>query len=631
MGKNLTYKILENKLLQGQLEAGSEVVLKVDQTLTQDTTGTMAYLQLEAMKDVKRQTELSVAYIDHNTLQLGFENADDHEYIRSVCEKYGIIYSKAGNGICHQLHLERFSRPGIVLIGSDSHTPTSGGMGALAIGSGGLDIAIGIAKGYYYLTVPKVLNVKLTGKLSGASAKDIILTVLEKLSVKGGVGYVIEYSGPGVKTLSLTERATITNMGTELGATTSIFPSDDETLKYLQKQGREDDYTPLAADDDAVYDYVLEINLSEIEAKIACPHSPDNIKTVKSLEGLKINQVAIGSCTNSSYDDLMKVASILKGKKVHPNVSLVISPGSNSIVQMLANNGSLTDMIQAGARILEASCGPCIGMGQAPKSGGVSLRTFNRNFKGRCGTSTADVYLVSPETAAISALKGVLTSPENLGLESHEPDFYLVNDNYFIHYEGNPGAEIVRGPNIHPFPIGQAKDKYIHGSVLFKGSDNITTDDIVPSNAKLLPLRSNIPELSKHMLSTLTPDFYIKSQSCDDSILIAGENYGQGSSREHAALLPLHLGVKAIVAKSYARIHKKNLINSSILPLVFEDTKDYKKINEGDELRVNLKNLEAILVDNITRDEVYKVKLECSSRELNVLMSGGAIKYEEAK
>jgi len=632
MRKNLTYKILESKLIQGQLKVGTEIQIKVNQTLTQDTTGTMAYLQLEAIRNASKQTELSVAYVDHNTLQLGFENADDHEFIRSVCEKYGIVFSKAGNGICHQLHLERFTKPGIVLIGSDSHTPTSGAMGALAIGSGGLDIAIGIAKGYYYLTVPKVMNIRLTGRLcNNSSAKDVILTVLQKLSVKGGVGYILEYSGPGVQTLSLTERATITNMGTELGATSSIFPSDEQTRNFLNKQNRLSDYVSLKADENAYYDDTLDIDLSTIEPKIACPHSPDNVKSVKSLEGLVIGQVAIGSCTNASYDDLMKVAQILKGNRVHPNVNLVISPGSNSIVSMLSNNGALADMITAGARLLEPACGPCIGMGQAPKSKGISLRTFNRNFKGRCGTKDAEVYLVSPETAAISAITGVLTSPDELSLSSYEPDSYLINDNYFIYYKGDSKAKIIAGPNIYPFPQGKVKDNYLHGRVLFKGNNNITTDDIVPSNAKLLPLRSNIPALSKHMFKSLDPDFYEKTQTYKTGILIAGDNYGQGSSREHAALLPLYLGIQAIIAKSYARIHKKNLINSSILPLIFKDSSDYLKVNMDDELKIILTDLRHIQVSNITKGEVYEVILQCSDREKDVLLSGGAIKYEEAK
>lgn len=632
MRKNLTYKILESKLIQGQLKVGTEIQIKVNQTLTQDTTGTMAYLQLEAIRNASKQTELSVAYVDHNTLQLGFENADDHEFIRSVCEKYGIVFSKAGNGICHQLHLERFTKPGIVLIGSDSHTPTSGAMGALAIGSGGLDIAIGIAKGYYYLTVPKVMNIRLTGRLcNNSSAKDVILTVLQKLSVKGGVGYILEYSGPGVQTLSLTERATITNMGTELGATSSIFPSDEQTRNFLNKQNRLSDYVSLKADENAYYDDTLDIDLSTIEPKIACPHSPDNVRSVKSLEGLVIGQVAIGSCTNASYDDLMKVAQILKGNRVHPNVNLVISPGSNSIVSMLSNNGALADMITAGARLLEPACGPCIGMGQAPKSKGISLRTFNRNFKGRCGTKDAEVYLVSPETAAISAITGVLTSPDELSLSSYEPDSYLINDNYFIYYKGDSKAKIIAGPNIYPFPQGKVKDNYLHGRVLFKGNNNITTDDIVPSNAKLLPLRSNIPALSKHMFKSLDPDFYEKTQTYKTGILIAGDNYGQGSSREHAALLPLYLGIQAIIAKSYARIHKKNLINSSILPLIFKDSSDYLKVNMDDELKIILTDLRHIQVSNITKGEVYEVILQCSDREKDVLLSGGAIKYEEAK
>lgn len=633
MGLNLTYKILKDKLISGELETGKEIIIKVDHTLTQDTTGTMAYLQLEAMASVERKTELSVAYVDHNTLQLGFENADDHEFIRSVCEKYGMIYSKAGNGICHQIHLERYSKPGIVLIGSDSHTPTSGGMGALAIGSGGLDIAIGIAKGYYYVTVPKVMNIHLTGKLKGnASSKDVILTILQKLSVKGGVGYILEYTGEGVSTLSVTERATITNMGTELGATTSIFPSDNNTLRFLTQQNRTADYKSLSADEDAVYDERLDIDLSTIKPMVACPHSPDNVKSVDSFVDFNVNQVAIGSCTNSSYDDLMRTAEILKDKKVHPNVSLVISPGSSSILHMLTKNGALADLLDAGARILEASCGPCIGMGQAPKSKGISLRTFNRNFKGRCGTKDADVYLVSPETAALSAITGKMTCPNGINNINHyEPKLYHQISNYIIDYRNDKKNDIVMGPNIKPFPLGKPVNGDVYGSVLFKGKDHITTDDIVPSHAGLLPLRSNVPALSEHAFSTICPNFKEKADKLQGGFVIAGDNYGQGSSREHAALLPVYLGVRAVIAKSFARIHKKNLINSAIMPLVFVSAESYNDISENDELCVRIdKGFNDIYVDNITTNKTYPVKLECSEREKTVLSSGGAIKYEEA-
>lgn len=633
MGLNITHKILKDKLIAGELKTGEEIIIKVDHTLTQDTTGTMAYLQLEAMKNVKRQTSLSVAYVDHNTLQLGFENADDHEFIRSVCQKYGMIYSKAGNGICHQIHLERYSKPGIVLIGSDSHTPTSGGIGALAIGSGGLDIAIGIAKGYYYLTVPKVMNIHLTGQLAGnASSKDVILTILKKLSVKGGVGYILEYTGTGVSTLSVTERATITNMGTELGATTSIFPSDDNTLNFLNQQNRTNDYTALHADENADYDETLHIDLSAIEPMVACPHSPDNVQPVNSFTNFSVNQVAIGSCTNSSYDDLMRTAAILKGKKVHPNISLVISPGSSSILHMLTKNGALADLLDAGARILEASCGPCIGMGQAPRTEGISLRTFNRNFKGRCGTDSADVYLVSPETAALSAITGELTCPNSINsLKHYEPEKYHQTTNYIIDYRNDQKDHIIMGPNIKPFPVGRAVSNDVYGSVLFKGKDHITTDDIVPSHAGLLPLRSNVPALSAYAFHALCPAFKERANRLQGGFIVAGENYGQGSSREHAALLPVYLGVRAVIAKSFARIHKKNLINSAILPLVFEKDSSYEDITENDELCIRVdKTLSKINVDNITTNKTYPVKLECSEREKAVLLSGGAIKYEEA-
>jgi len=635
MGKSLAYKILEKNLLSGELEAGKEISVKVNQTLTQDSTGTMVYLQLEAMGIKNIKTDLSVAYIDHNTLQSGFENADDHEFIRSAAAKYGIIYSKPGNGICHQLHLERFGKPGEIMIGSDSHTPTCGGLSMLAIGAGGLDVAVGMAKGYYFLKVPKVLNVKLNGTLNPwVSAKDVILKVLDKLTVKGGVGSIIEYSGSGVKELSLTDRATITNMGAELGATTSIFPSDFVTLDFLKRQGRESDFTSLSADSDATYDQILEIDLSTIVPLAAKPHSPDNIESIKTIGQLKVDQVAIGSCTNSSYTDLMKVAKILKGKRVKDNVSLVISPGSSNILKMMADNGALGDLIAAGARILEASCGPCIGMGQAPKSEAISLRTFNRNFKGRCGTDNADVYLVSPETAAASAITGYLTDPTTLGdaISIELPDKFQVFENYFVYpVKERDGLEVVMGPNIKPFPLKGELTETVSGTTLLKTGDNITTDDIMPSNAKLLPFRSNIPELSKYCFGTIVDDFKTRSESNGGGIVIGGDNYGQGSSREHAALVPLYLGVKAVITKSFARIHKANLINSGIIPLVFENEKYYDQIDESDELIID-NTLSAlkdgkVTVTNNTKGTAFTALFEGSERDIEILKLGGYLNY----
>jgi len=636
MKKSLAYKLLEQNLLEGTLSPGNEILVKVNQTLTQDSTGTMVYLQLEAMKAEARKTDLSVAYIDHNTLQVGFENADDHEFIKSAAEKYDIIYSKPGNGICHQIHLERFAKPGIFLIGSDSHTPTCGSMGTISIGTGGLDVAIGIAKGYYFMKVPKVLQVELTGALNPfVSAKDVILAVLKELSVKGGVGYIVEYTGEGVMSLSLTDRATITNMGAELGATTSVFPSDAVTLDFLKRQGREEDYTPLSADEDAEYHKTIQIELDKLVPMVAKPHSPDNVDSIKNIAGFKVNQVGIGSCTNSSYTDLMKVAEILKGNKVHEDVSLIISPGSSNILKMLADNGALAHMISAGARILEAACGPCIGMGQAPKTEGISLRTFNRNFKGRCGTANADVYLVSPETAAVSAITGILTDPRehDKALEIIIPETFDVQDNYFVYPKGeNKRTEVVMGPNIKPFPLGDSLKEAMDGKVLIKTEDNVTTDDIVPSNAKLLPYRSNIPELSKYCFGTLDDDFHGKAKKENGGFVVGGDNYGQGSSREHAALIPLYLKVKAVFAKSFARIHKSNLINSGILPLVFVNEGDYDKFGENDELVIDGIDLnDLITVKNKSNGESIQFKFEGSQRDIEILEAGGYINYELAK
>ncbi len=635
MMKSLTYKILDDHLVEGVLEAGEEITIKIDQTLTQDSTGTMVYLQLEALNPDSIKTDKSVAYIDHNMLQTGFENADDHAFIKSVAAKRGVIYSKPGGGICHQVHLEQFTKPGITLIGSDSHTPTGGGMGAIAIGAGGLDVAVAMARGTYNLIVPKIKGVKLIGKLNpGINAKDVILTILQKLSVKGGVGYIIEYFGDGVKELSLTDRATITNMGAELGATTSIFPSDERTREYLVQFGRENDFMPLSADEEAEYDEVLEINLSEIKAMASMPHSPDNVKTVSEIGDIKVDQVAIGSCTNSSFSDMMKAAKILKGKKVHPDVDMVVSPGSASILNMLSENGALSIFINAGARILECGCGPCIGMGQSPKTDAISLRTFNRNFMGRSGTMSAGVYLVSPETAAVSAITGVLTDPANLtesDLEYSESIAPIVN--YFVYPdEKKLDTEVVMGPNIKPFPLGDPMVKEIEKKVILKAGDNITTDDICPSHAKLLPFRSNVPHLSKFAFTTIIDDFYDRAVNNDGSIIVGGQNYGQGSSREHAALVPLHLGIKAVIAKSFARIHRSNLINSGILPLVFKNEGDYDDINEGDilmleDLLESLKNYGEIKCVNKTKNTEYQLYSNLSERERDVLLAGGYINY----
>ena len=637
MKNNLVRKLMDLHLVEGAYEVGLEVKLKVDQTLTQDATGTMVYLQLLALNPSKIAPECAVAYIDHNLLQTGYENADDHEFIRSVASRFGIIYSKAGNGICHQLHLERFAKPGKLLIGSDSHTPTCGSMGMLAIGAGGLDVAVGLAYGFYQLKVPKVMGVHLKGALKPwVSAKDVILTLLQKLTVKGGVGYILEYFGEGVKRLSVTERATITNMGAELGATTSVFPSDEQTYLFLKSQSRAEDYQPLSADPNATYDAMIELNLSEIEPMVAKPHSPDEVVCVAEIVGTKINQVAIGSCTNSSYKDLMRVAQILKGKQVPRHVSLIVSPGSSTILSMLAKNGALSDLIASGARILESACGPCIGMGQAPMSHGVSLRTFNRNFKGRCGTESASVYLVSPETAAISALTGFITSPEvlkeNTGVLSvDEPTLYDIW--YGFSSTSDADQEIYMGPNIKPFPMNHELTKDIQGTVVLKTGDNITTDDIVPSGASLLPLRSNIPELSKHCFKSVDTKFYDRAMAVmqkQSLIIVGGENYGQGSSREHAALVPLYLGVKVVLAKSFARIHKANLINSGILPLLIEDSA-YQTIEENDHIQIDhklfLSGTDKFEIYNTTQKNWIKVYFDGSKDDMARIRAGGQINY----
>ena len=633
MGLTLSQKIIQKHLLHGEMKAGEEIAISIDQTLTQDSTGTMAYLQLEAMNIDHVKTKRSVAYIDHNMLQVGFENADDHKYIQTVANKYGIYFSKPGNGICHQVHLERFGVPGQTLIGSDSHTPTCGGLGMLAIGAGGLDVALAMAGQPYYLKMPKMVQIKLTGALrTGVSSKDIILEVLRLLSVKGGVGKIIEYSGEGVKTLTVPERATMTNMGAELGATTSIFPSDEQTYAFLKAQQREQDFTALVADEDADYDESYEIDLDELEPLVAKPHSPDAISTVEEVGAIKVDQVAIGSCTNGSYLDLMKVAAILKGKRVHPDVSLVISPGSKQVLTMLAQNGALADLIASGARILESGCGPCIGMGQAPASHAVSLRTFNRNFYGRCGTLSAQVYLCSPETAAYSAISGTLVSPLQATTFEHPsfPHQFEVLDNSII-LPNELKQDVVRGPNIKSFPLNEALKKDLEASVLLKVEDNITTDHIMPSNAKLLPYRSNIPYLSNHCFETIDSTFSSRAKQAKQGFIVGGENYGQGSSREHAALVPLYLGIKAVFAKSFARIHRSNLINSGILPFEFEQSSDYDLIEEGDRLSIkNLKeaielNQTQLTVTNQSKQSTFTVYLPLSPREKEAILAGGII------
>ena len=633
---NITQKIIKNHLVSGEMIPGEEISIKIDQTLTQDATGTMAYLQLEAMGIERVRTECSVAYIDHNTLQTGFENADDHRYIQSCCEKFGLYYSRPGNGICHQVHLERFGKPGKTLLGSDSHTPTGGGIGMLAMGAGGLDVAVAMGGGAFYLVMPKVVKVNLTGKLRPmVSAKDVILKVLEILSVKGGVGKVIEYCGEGVKTLTVPERATITNMGAELGATTSVFPADEVTKAFLKAQGREEDFTELKADEDAAYDEEININLSELVPLAACPHSPDNIKTISELAGKKVDQVCIGSCTNSSYTDLMKVAAILKGKTVCPTVSLAIAPGSKQVFNMLAENGALADIIAAGARVLECACGPCIGMGQSPNSAGVSLRTFNRNFEGRSGTADGQVYLVSPETAAVSALTGVFTDPmtNDTPVDVKMPEKFTINDNMIIPPCSGEGVEILRGPNIKPFPVNVELPEKIEASALLKVGDNITTDHIMPAGSKILPYRSNIPYLSQFCFGVCDKEFPERAKLMGGGFVIGGSNYGQGSSREHAALVPLYLGVKAVIAKSFARIHKANLINTGILPLTFKNEEDYDKIGQGDILELpnileEIKNGGSkITLVNKTKNFEVELELPLSDRQADILSAGGLLNY----
>ena len=637
MGLTIAQKIIKEHLVSGEMTPGKEVALKIDQTLTQDATGTMAYLEFETMGVPRVRTELSVAYIDHNTLQSGFENADDHRFIQSMAKKYGLYFSRPGNGICHQVHLERFGKPGKTLIGSDSHTPTGGGIGMLAMGAGGLDVAVAMGGGAYYITMPKMYKVNLTGKLRDfVTAKDVSLEILRILSVKGGVGAVIEWGGEGVKTLSVPERATITNMGTELGATTSIVPSDEITKAFLEAEGRGGDYVRLESDDDAVYDKVIDIDLSALEPMIACPHSPDNVVKVSSLKGTKVDQVCIGSCTNSSLLDMLKVAALLKGKTIRPEVSLSISPGSKQVLSMLADSGALSDILASGARVLECACGPCIGMGFSPNSGGVSLRTFNRNFEGRSGTADGQVYLVSPETAVAAALTGEITDPMLLGKmpEVSMPKAFKIDDSAVIpptSLEEAKELPILRGPNIKPFPDSKPLEDSLSAPLVLKVGDNITTDHIMPAGAKILPYRSNIPHLSQYCFAVCDETFPERAKAAGESIIVGGNNYGQGSSREHAALVPLYLGVRAVITKSFARIHAANLINAGIVPLTFENPEDYDKLTQGDALALSdiyagLDSGKLILKD-ITTGQEFSLVCSFTQRQKAILKAGGLLKY----
>lgn len=632
----LAEKLIKSHLVSGEMSVGNEIALRIDQTLTQDATGTMAYLEFESMEVPRVRTELSVAYVDHNTLQNGFMNADDHKYIRTCAAKYGLYFSRPGNGICHQVHLERFGAPGKTLIGSDSHTPTGGALGMLAFGAGGMDVAVAMAGGAYNIIMPEIFGVELKGRLSdGVSAKDVILEILRRLSVKGGVNRIIEYFGDGLESLSVPERGTIANMGAELGASTSVFPADENTREFLAAQGREECYTPLAADEGAEYAQSITINLSEIVPLAACPHSPDNVKTVAELEGMKISQVCIGSCTNSSYADMKKVAAVLKGKTVAEGVSLTVSPGSKQVLQMLARDGLLEDIIASGARILECACGPCIGMGQSPESAGISLRTFNRNFLGRSGTADAGIYLVSPETAAVSAVAGVLTDPRSAGISVSAalPDRFCINDNMIIpplDVSASEAVTVERGPNIKPFPKGSPAEEKLEAECILKVGDNITTDHIMPAGASILPYRSNIPYLSRFCFTVCDPGFPERAKEKGGGIIIGGENYGQGSSREHAALVPLYLGVKAVIVKSFARIHKANLINAGIIPLRFENAADYDMIPLGEKLvigglREAVRSGGEVIAE--TQHGNVRLVLELSERDRAILLAGGLPMY----
>ncbi|MGI6065400.1 MAG: aconitate hydratase [Bacillota bacterium] len=635
MGLTLAEKIIKEHLVSGKMDAGAEIGIKIDQTLVQDATGTMALLQFEAIGKSSVQTEKSVVYIDHNTLQTGFENADDHAFLQDISSNIGAYFSRPGNGICHQLHLERFGEPGKTLLGSDSHTPTGGGLGMLSIGAGGLDVAVAMGGGPFFLTMPRIINIQLKGKPAPwVSAKDMILEVLRRLAVKGGLKAILEYSGEGLKYLSVPERATIANMGAETGATSSLFPSDEITREFLKSQDREDAWKPLSSDEDAQYDQVVEIDLSKLTPLVACPHSPDNVKKVREVAGLKVDQVVIGSCTNSSYLDLARAAKILKGKKVHPNVSLGLACGSRQVLKMLVENGELADMIDAGARILECTCGPCIGMGQAPPSKGVSLRTFNRNFKGRSGTADAQVYLVSPETAAVSALTGVITDPCGWGepVRVELPVKFPIDDSMFIPPDGEI-REIRRGPNIKSLPVRGELEDDLAGEVLLKVGDNITTDHIMPAGAKILPLRSNIPAMAEYVFSAVDPGFAQRAREKGGGIILGGENYGQGSSREHAALAPMYLGVKAVIAKSIARIHHDNLVNFGIVPLILVDPGQYQVLSQGDQLLIkglkqSVKNGdEELAIKNLTTGEEFAVRVLLSARQRSVLSAGGTLNW----
>lgn len=641
MGLTIAEKIIKEHLRSGEMRKGEEIALKIDQTLTQDATGTMAYLEFETMGIPRVRTELSAAYIDHNTLQSGFMNADDHRFIRSMAKKYGLYFSRPGNGICHQVHLERFGKPGKTLIGSDSHTPTGGGIGMLAMGAGGLDVAVAMGGGAYHITMPKMIKVELTGKLRPfVTAKDVSLELLRRISVKGGVGAIIEWSGEGVKTLSVPERATITNMGTETGATTSIFPSDKVTREFLKAEGREEDWVELLSDDDAVYDQVIEMDLSSLEPLIACPHSPDNVVKVSELKDVKVDQVCIGSCTNSSLYDMLKVAEILKGRVINPDVSLSISPGSKQVLSMLADCGALSDILAAGARVLECACGPCIGMGFSPNSGGVSLRTFNRNFEGRSGTADGQVYLVSPETAAASALTGYITDPTTLGEEIRVrmPEEFKIDDSAIeppLPEEEAAGVEILRGPNIKPFPEGEPLSGEFKAELILKVSDNITTDHIMPAGSKILPYRSNIPHLSQYCFGVCDETFSERAKAAGRSIILGGSNYGQGSSREHAALVPLYLGVRVVIAKSFARIHRANLINAGILPLTLKTPEDYDLLNQGDTLKITdiLGGLDSgeFTLKDVTNGRTLLLEGDFTERQKSILKAGGLLKYVAAE
>ena len=637
MGMTIAQKIIAAHLVAGDLTVGSEVALKIDQTLTQDATGTMAYLEFETMGIPRVKTELSIAYVDHNTLQCGFENGDDHRYLQTVTAKHGVYFSRPGNGICHQVHLERFGKPGKTLIGSDSHTPTGGGIGMLAFGAGGLDVAVAMGGGAYYITMPKMFKVNLTGKLGPyVTAKDVSLELLRILSVKGGVGAIIEWGGEGIKTLTVPERGTITNMGTELGATTSIFPSDEITQAFLIAQGRGEDYVPLESDPDAVYDRIIDIDLSSLKPMIACPHSPDNVVEVSSLQNVKVDQVCIGSCTNSSLMDLLKVAAMLKGKTIHPSVSLSVSPGSRQVLTMLSDCGALSDILASGARVLECACGPCIGMGFSPNSGGVSLRTFNRNFLGRSGTKDGQVYLVSPETAVASALTGYITDPTTIGkpLDIAMPEKFLINDSAVLaplSADKAADAEVLRGPNIKEFPKSKPFADTLSARLVLKVGDNITTDHIMPAGAKILPYRSNIPYLSQFCFEVCDPSFAERAKAVGDGIIVGGSNYGQGSSREHAALVPMYLGIRCVIAKSFARIHAANLINAGILPLTFADPRDYDAIAQDTQLYIDnieegMKNGTLTVTDQVHGFR-FTVCCEMTDRQRAIVMAGGLLNY----